>query len=200
MRACVPKPHVVGIGGSLREHSCSYLALEHAMASLVRLGCTTRIIDLRTLSLPFCNGEKHWPRSAYPGVSELRTALSDAHAVVFATPEYHGSVSGVLKNTLDLLDVEQLKGKAVGAISVLGGPANSNALNDLSRMMRWFHAWVIPEQIAIGYASSAFAAGRLSDTDLLDRFERFAESLVDVANRLYAGNDTASLSRQKTTA
>ena len=40
----------------------------------------------------------------------------------------------------------ELSGKVAGAISVLGGQANSNALNELRLIMRWVHAWVIPEQ------------------------------------------------------
>ena len=131
---------IVDIGGSLREHSYSYIALDHAMTLLTRIGCQARILDLRKLRLPFCNGDKHelWP--AYPGVAQLRKAVAGAHALVLVTPEYHGGMSGVLKNALDLLDVDHLEGKVVGGISVLGGPANSNALNDLGRIMRWCHA------------------------------------------------------------
>jgi FMN reductase len=173
---------IVGIGGSLREHSCSYLALEHAMALLARMGCHARILDLRKIRLPFCNGDKQWP--AYPGVAQLRKAVAGAHALVLVTPEYHGGMSGVLKNALDLLDVDHLEGKVVGGISVLGGPANSNALNDLGRIMRWCHAWVIPEQIAVGRASTIFVNGQIADADLRHRFEQFARSLVWSATRL----------------
>jgi FMN reductase len=173
---------IVGIGGSLREHSCSYIALEHAMALLARMGCQARILDLRKIRLPFCNGDKLWP--AYPGVAQLRKAVAGAHALVLVTPEYHGGMSGVLKNALDLLDVEHLEGKVVGGISVLGGPANSSALNDLGRIMRWLHAWVIPQQIAVGRASTVFVNGQIADREMRHRFEQFAHSLVRSAARL----------------
>jgi FMN reductase len=181
---------IVGIGGSLRKHSCSYLALEHAMDLVTRLGCQTRILDLRRIRLPFCNGDKQWP--AYPGVAQLRKAVAGAHALVLVTPEYHGGMSGVLKNALDLLDVEHLEGKVVGGISVLGGPANSNALNDLGRIMRWCHAWVIPEQIAVGRASTVFVNGQIADGDMRHRFEQFAHSLVWSATRLGNLDETAT--------
>lgn len=169
---------VVGIAGSLREHSCSHLALAHAITLLRQLGCSTQIIDLRKTQLPFCNGDKNETWSAYPGVAELRTGVSRAHALLLVTPEYHGGVSGVLKNALDLLEPKDLDGKVTGTISVLGGPANSSALNDLSRIMRWCHAWVIPQHIAIGRASQAFVDGQVADKDLRQRFEEFAESLM----------------------
>ena len=176
--------NIVGISGSLRQVSSSHLALEHVMTLLTRMGCHTHIVDLRQTRLPFCNGDKNELETC-PEVAQLRSAVSKAHAVVLSTPEYHGSLSGVLKNALDLLDRKHLEGKVAGAISVLGGPANSNALNDLSRIMRWCHAWVIPEQIAIGHASAVFVDGQIRDVDLRHRFEEFAGSLARSAVRLH---------------
>jgi FMN reductase len=176
--------NIVGIPGSLRQRSSSHRALEHAMMLLTRMGCHTHIIDLRETRLPFCNGDRN-ELETDSEVVYLRNAVSKAHAIVLSTPEYHGSLSGVLKNALDLLDQSHLEGKVSGVISVLGGPANSNALNDLSRIMRWCHAWVIPQQIAIGHASAAFIDGQIRDADLLQRFEEFAGSLVRSAIRLH---------------
>ena len=48
---------VVAIGGSLRENSCCYLALEYLTNLLIDLGCEARILDLRLMNLPFCNGD-----------------------------------------------------------------------------------------------------------------------------------------------
>jgi FMN reductase len=177
--------NIVGISGSLRPGaSSSQRALEHAMALLACMGCQTHIVDLREERLPFCTGDRN-ELETNPEVGHLWSAVSKAHAVVLCTPEYHGSMSGVLKNALDLLDQKHLEGKVVGVISVLGGPANSNALNDLSRIMRWCHAWVIPQQIAIGHASAAFVDGQIRDANLRHRFEEFAGSLVRSAIRLH---------------
>jgi FMN reductase len=173
---------VVGIGGSLRPESYSYLALEHAMNLLSVKGCQTRILDLRKLKLPFCDGNQASP--AHPGVAEMRAAVSNAHVILLATPEYHGSISGVLKNALDLLSEEHLKGRLVGLISVLGGPAAGNALFELSRIMRSCHAWVLPQHIAVGHANRAFAAQTLQDETLQARFDEFTTSLVTSAFRI----------------
>lgn len=180
----IRKLKILGIGGSLREHSFSYLALEHAVGIVREMGCTAEIFDLRLVELPFCNGDKKDPCSSHPAVGELRRLVREAHGLILATPEYHGSLSGVLKNVLDLLDFEHLEGKVVGGISTLGGRHNSNALNDLRRIIRWCHGWMIPEQIAISQVRSAFASGQLQDPELLARFEGFARSLVQSALRL----------------
>lgn len=174
---------VVGLNGSLRSGSHSYQALRQALQRAEVLGAETELLDLRSLTLPFCDGGDDY--GDYPDVARLRETVKAADALVLATPEYHGSLSGVLKNALDLMSFDQLDGKVTGLISVLGGQANSNSLNDMRTIMRWVHAWVIPEQIAIGQAWNAFTAeGELKDGKLPERFDRFAESLVENAQKL----------------
>jgi FMN reductase len=176
---------IVGLGGSLRPRSYSQQLLSLTGDRLQALGASVEILDLRQLNLPFCNGEKDY--SAYPDVEKLRQTVQQADGLILATPEYHGGASGVLKNALDLMSFDQLSGKVAGLISVLGGSANSNALNELRLVMRWVHAWVIPEQVAVGQAWRAFTDdGQLVDKDLSERLDRFAASLIDNARRLRA--------------
>ena len=186
--------NILGINGSLRENSCSFLALQHAIALVRNKGCRTDIFDVRKSPLPFCNGSKTDPRPDFPAVSSLRQLVSEAHALIIATPEYHGGMSGVLKNLLDLLDIEHLEGKVVGCISVLGGQQNCNALNDLRQVIRWCHGWVIPEQIAISHSAKSFPDPCLRNPELFERFDQFADSLVRSTLRL------ADLGKASTTA
>jgi NAD(P)H-dependent FMN reductase len=174
---------IVGINGSLRPQSYSAQALYLAAARVEALGVQVEILDLRKLSLPFCHGGDDY--SDYPDVEKLRQTVREADGLILVTPEYHGSVSGVLKNALDLMDFEHLEGKVTGLISVLGGQSNSNALNDLRIIMRWVHAWVIPEQIAVGQAWKVFNdEGKLLDEKLSQRLDKFAQSLVENTAKL----------------
>ena len=174
---------IVGINGSLRPESYSYQALQQAVERVRALGAQVEILDLRTMELPFCNGGDEYPD--FPDVEKLRETVKDADGLILATPEYHGSVSGVIKNALDLMSFEHLAGKVTGMISVLGGQSNSNALNDLRVIMRWVHGWVIPEQVAIGQAWQAFDdEGKLLDEKLSQRLDKFAQSLVENTKKL----------------
>ncbi|TRU95095.1 MAG: NADPH-dependent oxidoreductase [Microcystis wesenbergii Mw_QC_S_20081001_S30D] len=174
---------IVGINGSLRPGSYSAMALEVAISRVGALGVETEIIDLRKLSLPFCNGGDDY--SDYPDVAKMQQTVKSAAGLILATPEYHGSVSGVMKNALDLMSFEELSGKVAGLISVLGGQSNSNALNDLRIILRWVHAWVIPEQISLGQAWKVFnEEGEILDEKLSQRFDAFAASLVDNTRKL----------------
>jgi NAD(P)H-dependent FMN reductase len=173
----------VGIAGSLRKESYSHRALALATQRLEAMGAEVTVLDLREMTLPFCDGGDDY--SAYPDVERMCQAVKEADGVVLATPEYHGSVSGVLKNALDLMGFDEFTGKVTGVISVLGGQSNSNALNDLRTILRWIHAWTIPEQIAIGQAWKAFDEdGKLLDEKLSKRFDDFAQSLVENTKRL----------------
>jgi FMN reductase len=174
---------IVGMAGSLRAGSYSQLALRAAMQRVEALGAEVEIVDLRSLHLPFCDGGDAYPE--YPDVSKLCQIFRAADGLILATPEYHGSVSGVLKNALDLMGFEEFSGKVTGLISVLGGQSNSNALNDLRTITRWVHAWTIPEQVAIGQAWQAFGEdGELLDTSLAKRLDGFAQSLVENTRKL----------------
>lgn len=174
---------IVGIGGSLRSDSYSQQALKIAIERLQALGAEVEILDLRELDLPFCDGGDDY--TDYPDVARLSQAFRDADGIILATPEYHGSISGVLKNALDLMGFEEFSGKVTGFISVLGGQPNSNALNDLRIIMRWVHAWAIPEQVAIGQAWKAFNdQGELVDADLSKRIDTFVQSLLDNTHRI----------------
>jgi FMN reductase len=174
---------IVGIGGSLRPDSYSQMALSLAAGRVQALGAEVEILDLRQMQLPFCKGKDDYPD--FPDVKRLQDIVAQADGLILATPEYHGSISGVMKNALDLMSFDQLSNKVTGLISVLGGQPNSNALNDLRLIMRWVHAWVIPEQIAIGQVWKAFdPEGKLIDEKLSQRFDQFAQSLVDNTRKL----------------
>ncbi len=174
---------IVGLSGSLRQGSHTKQAVTLALDKAQALGATIEFIDLQALALPFCDGSESYPE--YPDVERLRTAVKQAQGIILATPEYHGSVSGVLKNALDLMSFEHLFGKVTAVVSVLGGQANSNALNHLRLILRWVHAWTIPEQVAIPQAWQAFdESGQLKDAKLDQRLEALVQSLLNTAQAL----------------
>ncbi len=178
---------IVGIAGSLRPDSYSQMAVNVAAQKVADLGAEVEVLDLRQMQLPFCDGGTEYPD--YPDVQRLRDAVSQADGLILASPEYHGSISGVLKNTLDLMSFDQLSGKVTGFMSILGGQVNSNTLNDLRVILRWVHAWSIPEQVAIGQAWQAFTPeGKISDEKLSKRLDQFALSLVENTRKLRGVN------------
>lgn len=173
---------IVALGGSLREGSYTYQILKLAMQKIDEK-ISSELIDLRTLQLPFCNGSGHYPD--YPDVDRLRSAIQSASGLLLATPEYHGSVSGVLKNALDLLTDEDIEGKVVGLIAVVGGLHSTRALDALRVICRQLHCWVLPEQIVLSPSWECFdEKGMLKDQLLEKRLTYFIEHLVAASHKL----------------
>lgn len=161
---------IVGICGSLRAGSYTRMALGIALQGAQDVGARTQLIDLREYRLNHCDGkedESHYPE----GVFRLRSEVAPAQGLILATPEYHGSFSGVLKNALDLMGFNEIEGKMIGLVGVSGGRMGAlNALNGLRVVSRALHAWVIPEQVSIPEAWKEFdEAGNLQDDELRKR-------------------------------
>jgi NAD(P)H-dependent FMN reductase len=173
---------IAGISGSLSSDSLTRRALELALDGARGDGIEIDLIDLRELPLPFCDArddEESYP----PPVRQFRARISRASGLVIATPEYHNSLSGVLKNALDLLSTHELGGKVVGLVGVAGGAAGAiNSLAHLRIILRAVGAWVVPQQVSVPHSQRTFDdEGRLLDAALADRLPRVGREVAKFA-------------------
>ena len=173
---------VVGICGSIRNGSYTRLAVQIALQGAQEVGVQTRLIDLKDYHLVFCDGKED--ESTFPeDVFKLRREVSQAGGIILGTPEYHGGVSGVLKNALDLMGFDEIEGKMIGLVGVSGGALGAvHALNSLRAVGRALHAWVIPEQASIPEAWKVFdESGNLKDSDLEKRVKEVGRQVARFA-------------------
>jgi FMN reductase len=177
--------HVAVVCGSLRgAESFTRRALKIAAEEIAATGATVDVIDLRDLALPFC--ESPDDTDAHPGTTALRARTRAADAILLGSPEYHNSFSGVLKNALDLLGADELRGKLFGLLGAGGGDIGAiNALGHLRDVVRGVGGWSLPVQVSIPRAYKVFDGERLTDPKLDARLRAFARELVRFA-RLYA--------------
>lgn len=157
---------VVGICGSLRPNSWTEVALKIALDGAEERGAISELVDLRDYDLPFCSGGgADAIQGNGSGVHRLQQKVSEASGIILATPNYHGSLSGVLKNALDLMSMREFENKVVGLIGVSGGRMGATStLNTLRAIGRTLHAWVIPSEAWIYDADSAFTEdGHIKD-------------------------------------
>jgi NAD(P)H-dependent FMN reductase len=169
--------HVAVICGSLRPQSYTRRALAIAARELEAHGATVDVIDLVELDLPLCDG----PRDTddHPGTLQLKERVRRANGILLGSPEYHNSMSGVLKNALDLLTAEEARGKLFGLMGVSGGEAGAvNTLGHLRYVVRGIGGWSLPAQISIPHAVQAFDGDRLKDPKLEGRIRAFAKELI----------------------
>ena len=108
---------VLGISGSLRKASFNS-GLLRAAQELAPDGMEVSIFDIR--DIPFYDGDLE-SEGDPTSVAALKTAVRDADAVMFATPEYNWGTSGVLKNAIDWASRDREQGGLMGKPATIIG-------------------------------------------------------------------------------
>lgn len=172
------KTRVVGICGSLSTDSGTRRLLSLALEAAKTAGASTELLDLRDFHLPFA--ESGFDAAKYPDVERFNRLVRESDGLIWATPEYHGSFSGVLKNALDLGSFPEYQGKVVALLGVAGGQIGAiNALSHLRTVGRQLHAWVLPAQVSLARAYAAFDEnGQLRDEKLATSVENLGRELT----------------------
>jgi azobenzene reductase len=172
------------LSGSTREVSCTRVLAETIEAHLGALGAETFHWDLRERPLPIADPNYHHDPSCHPdpAVRDLVHLAAGASGFVLASPIYHNSYSGVLKNALDHLSIGQVQLKPVGLASH-GGHRSPQAVDHLRIVVRGLLGLAIPTQVCT--SGEDFCEGRpgapLSNQGILQRIDRFALELVALA-------------------
>lgn len=170
--------HVLTLCGSLRADSTTQRALDLALEGATAAGATGQVISLRELDLPWCDGRPD--EASYGGdVDRLRALVRGADALLVGSPEYHGSLTGALKNAFDLLGPDEIDGKLMGLVAVARGEAGAmNTLNHLRHICRWMNAWVLPHQVSIPRAQEAFGPEGVTRPGLEQELRSLGSELV----------------------
>jgi FMN reductase len=183
--------HVVGIGGTVRPGSSSEQALRATMRRAEALGATTRTFAGPELAqLPM-----YAPESVVtsPVAEELVAEIRRADAVVIASPGYHGSLSGLVKNALD--HVEEMRADArpylsdrpVGLIvTVYGWQAAVTTLSSLRAIVHALRGWPTPYGAAVNSAQCSFTDGSCSDQRVAEQLDLVASEVVRMAGLMSA--------------
>ena len=149
---------LVAVLGSVTPPGRSLKALEFVVrcAGEEAPGVDAHLINLRDCRISFADGRP--PNQFDDDTESVVREIGDAAAVIFASPVYRGSFSGVLKNLLDHLPVEALRGKPCGIVAI--GATEHHFLGvdwHLRDVLAWFGALIAPTSV---YLSSAdFSAG-----------------------------------------
>ena len=120
-------------------------------------------------------------------VFDLRARIVAADALLLVTPEYNGSIPGVLKNAVDWASRPHreaaLRGKTVAVAGVTTGQYGALwAQQDLRRVLGIAGARVIDGELPVARAQNVFdESGRLRDRVVAERLRAHLATLVDEA-------------------
>lgn len=174
---------ILVLSGSNRQTGSSKL-LAKAIAGRIReKGHEVSLFDLFDKPLPLFNPDEDY--SGHPAVEELLDSVYLARGIVLVSPEYHGTISGVLKNALDFWLHEHVDGKAVLTAAASGGVAAFGALNQLQAIVRNLHGVNAPGWISVGGADrETDPAGSFTEPRVQARISQAADQFLKLAEQL----------------
>lgn len=154
-------PLIVGLGGTTRPGSSTERALAAALGAAEALGARTRLVGGDFLSeLPIYDPR---PGGPTPRQAEMAEIIRSADGLIIATPGYHGSLSGVMKNALDTLELLRddarpyFSARAVGVIvTAAGSQAGGTTLTAVRSIIHAMRGWPTPFGAAMSVNSDSF--------------------------------------------
>ena len=186
---------ILVIPGSLRTGSLNARLAAVAARELAITGAEVTRISLSDFPLPIYDGDLQAKSGVPKHAVNLKRMLGAHHGVLIVTPEYNSSVPALVKNTIDWIsrvqDPHETRGQvfrerafaiAAASESRLGG---TRSLAALRLILTACHATVIPNQLALSFASQAY--------DDMDRLKHPADSealnalvrqLIEVSQRM----------------
>lgn len=169
---------IVGIGGTTRASSTTEQALRTALLAAEAAGARTRLFGgAELMCQPIYDPQDESGRALR---MELVEAVRQADGLIIASPGYHGSISGLVKNAIDgLEDLRSdtrpyLDGRAVGLIVTAdGAQAAGSTLMALRSVVHALRGWPTP-------LGAVLNSGEPSDQDGI-RLALVAQQVVDFA-------------------
>ncbi len=164
---------VFGISGSMRDGSYGARALGLALESARIHGGETRILDLRISELPMYRPDE--PLDS-PILREATTMVQWADSFLLASPDYHGSMSGALKNFLDH-HWDEFAGKLFGFLCA-SHEKGITVMQQMRTAVRQCYGWSMPYGVAVHGENDFDPNGDLKNEKVGRRLRMLGRDLV----------------------
>ena len=197
-------PSLLIFAGSTRQQSFNR-KLAHATAAIARdAGAAVTLLELSDFDIPLYNADLE-AQGTPADVVRLKNILWQHPAWVICSPEYNGSYTALLKNTIDWASspvrgdadwqdgTKPFRGKVVGMLSASpGGLGGLRSQSHLAPLLINLECWLAPKAFALGSAGSAFDdAGHLVQPAHRDRVRAVVDQVLWASGRLHGNGAEA---------
>jgi NAD(P)H-dependent FMN reductase len=186
---------ILVIPGSLRTGSLNARLAAAASYQFAQAGADVTRISLADFPLPIYEGDLHAKSGVPKSALNLKRMIGAHHGVLIVTPEYNSSVPPLVKNVIDWVtrvqDANESRAQvfrerafaiAAASESRLGG---MRALAALRLILTACHAVVIPNQLALSFATEAYDdMDRLKHPADIEALNALVRQLIDVSQRM----------------
>jgi NAD(P)H-dependent FMN reductase len=170
---------VLGVGGSMREDSHSTRAIRLCLESARQRGAEVQLLDLRTADLPMFRPYEEAPAA----MAKIADLVRWPDAFVLGSPDYHGSMSGAMKNFLDF-HWEEFAGKLFGYVCA-SHEKGLTVMEQMRTAVRQCYGWSLPYGVSIHGEQDFDNSGAISNARLRDRLEMLARDLTVYGTLIY---------------
>jgi NAD(P)H-dependent FMN reductase len=183
------------IPGSLRTGSHNARLAAQAAYEFTQAGVDVTQLSLGDFPLPIYDGDLQAKSGVPKNAVNLKRMMAGHHGILIVTPEYNASLPPLVKNTIDWLSRVQDPNEARGQVfrerpfaiaaaseSRLGG---TRALAALRLVLSALQATVIPNQLALSFATTAYDdMDRLKNPADTQALKALVRQLIDVCQRM----------------
>jgi NAD(P)H-dependent FMN reductase len=186
---------ILVIPGSLRTGSLNARLAAVAAHQFAQADAEVTRISLADFPLPIYDGDLQSKAGVPKNAVNLKRMIGAHHGVLIVTPEYNACVPPLVKNTIDWVtrvqDSHETRGQvfrgrpfaiAAASESRLGG---TRSLAALRLILTACHATVIPNQLALSFASEAYDdMDRLKHPTDIEALGAMVRQLIEVSQRM----------------
>jgi NAD(P)H-dependent FMN reductase len=171
----------LGIGSSMRNNSFSTKALRNILEIItVKYNTEARLVNLLETELPMY---KPGTKIENNNVKKITSDVNWANVFVLASPDYHGSMSGAMKNFLDFF-WKEFSGKTFGYI-VSSHEKGLTVMDQMRTAVRQCYAWSLPYGISINEREDFDSDRQIVSKKLQARMEMLSRDLVVYGGLIY---------------
>ena len=162
---------ILGVASSMRNGSFSSLALKLVLNFARKDGVETQLLELRETPLPMFYSQE----DEDDAIKKVKAQVKWADAFVLATPDYHGSMSGAMKNFLDYF-WSDFAGKLFGYICA-SHEKGLTVMDQMRTAIRQCYGWSMPYGVSTN-GDEDFENGNVKNTQIRLRLEMLSRDLI----------------------
>jgi NAD(P)H-dependent FMN reductase len=159
------EPRILVFAGSTRTGSFNRKLAQFVAGELRNAGMAVTLADLRDYAMPLYDGDTEAAQGLPDAARRFKELVREHDALAIASPEYNGSFSALVKNTIDWISrpapgeppLAVFRGKLAALASVSpGSGAGKRGLRHLRELLEMIGMKVVPTQVAVARVSQAF--------------------------------------------
>jgi FMN reductase len=177
------KLNILGVPSSMRKDSHGTKILKIVLdIAASKYEAQTSLLEIRKTNMPLFNPDLSIQSDI--GMQKVTDQVSEADAFILVSPDYHGSMSGTMKNFLDYY-WEEFAGKTFGYICT-SHEKGLTVMDQMRTTTRQCYGWSLPYGISINGSEDFNEGGEVINNLLNKRLKMLARDLV-VYSKLIRG-------------